>query len=157
MYDFIDQYIYRACKSNNRVHTIKDGKKYIAKYLIPNKYYNAREYRDYYYNADETVPMTIFGGAFIVTLLAMLCLIPHILGVIAFTLINLIITFKIIKGNRYNGIICGSIWLCLFLLAIFILHFIFINSDDPGVIICNKAFHTLFPEYLFKFKFKWLL
>lgn len=155
MKDYIKQYV--ASKfANNKIKVTKDGNKYTAKYLIPNKVYNDDAYREYKRDLEETVMVTIILSL-LIGILGFLFMIPNILGVIAFTIINLVIVCLYFTRCTYEGIVQGTIWLCVTFIIIFISHFILLGQidgpDDTYAIACSKAFHTIYPEYLFKFKF----
>ena len=152
MDNFIGDYITSKLGRFSNPTVKRTGNKYVCQYVTYNKHFNSCEYRRFKYGSNENVPAAVIVGAFIVALTGLLCLIPHILGVIGFTLIHLVIILVIMQDNRYDALVCGSIWICLFLIAVFCIHFIFAANfmDTPEY----KAFHTIYPEYLFKFKFK---
>ena len=155
MNNFISAYI--ASKISNhycKSKVIKDGNKYICRYLSPNKHYDENEYRTFKRSAEEESIVMPIIGTVIIFITAAFCMIPHILGVITFTLINVLIICMIMHDNKYRAIVYGSIWICLFLVVVFCTHFILSGEDiNP---ICYQMFHKIYPEYLFKFKFKWL-
>ena len=155
MKDYIKQYV-TSKFANNKVKVTKDGNKYIAKYLIPNKIYNGSAYREYQSDREDTIVLTTMLSLLIV-ILGFLFMIPNILGVITFTIINLVIICLYFAQCTYEGIVQGTIWLCVTFIIIFITHFILSGQiegpDDTYAIACSKAFHTIYPEYLFKFKF----
>lgn len=148
MGNFISDYITSKLGGYSNPTVTKTGNKYICQYQTPNNRFSEHEYRSFKKYSGENITFIIIAGGFFSVLTGFLCTIPHILGVIGFTLVNLLITYLLMQGNRYDAIVYGSIWLCLFLIVIFCIHFIL--AGEPAY----KAFHTIYPEYLFKFKFK---
>lgn len=148
MDNFIGAYI--TLKLNGfKPKITKIGNKYICHYFTSNKYFNQCAYHSFKEDTADDILNVLMVGIFVISLTGFLCAIPHILGVIAFTLVNIIALYIIMQDNRYDAIVYGSMWLCMFLIALFCIHFI-LADDSPEY----KAFHTIYPEYLFKFKFK---
>lgn len=152
MRNFISDYITSKLGGYNNPTVTKTGNKYICRYQIPNKLFDEHEYRSFKTDAEETVTFMALFSCGIAALTGFLCMIPHILGVISFTLVNLLGMYLLIRDNRYDAIVYGSIWLCFFLIVLICIHFILAGNamNSPAY----KAFHTIYPEYLFKFKFK---
>ena len=152
MDNFISAYIASKFGGYSDPTVTKVGNKYVCKYRARNTRFNECEYRHFKSGSDENLPFVVLVGAFIVAITGTLCLIPHILGVIGFTLIHLLIICAIVQANLYDARVYGSIWIGLFLLTVFCIHFILTANlmGSPEY----KAFHTIYPECLFKFKFK---
>ena len=160
MTNFIEDYIFynseHKCKN---ISIKKKGNKYISKYLLPNSHYDYKAYRDYEHNNDDVIFNSVMSTLLIEFLLQFLCLIPSIIGVIGFTLVNIMyICFLLYCYDKYESIVSITIHICGFLIALFILHLLLDaelhnKSNAINNAIRYKAFHTLYPEYLFKFKF----
>lgn len=152
MDNFISDYITSKLGGYSNPIVTKTGNKYTCRYQTSNKRFNEREYRSFKADSGENITFIIMIGGFVAALTGLLCMIPHVLGAISFTLVNLLIMYLLMRDNRYDAIVYGSIWFCLFLIALFCIHFIL--TSDAMHSPAYKAFHTIYPEYLFKFKFK---
>ena len=162
MTNFIENYIFYNSKQKSKNISIKkEGNKYISKYLLPNNHYDSKAYHFYkeYKNDDDFIFGSIVITLFLEVLSGLLCMIPSIMGVIGFTLVNIMfICWLLYDCNKYESIVTITIHICGFLIALFILHFILYaelhgKSSTINDTVRYKAFHTLYPEYLFKFKF----
>ena len=161
--DFIKEYIFDNYKDVKHCEIIKKNNKYIGKITKTNPRFNREAYRRYV-NDSNTEPEDIFLGCFLyITVLfvtSLLCGIPHIIGVLLFTIINItLVTLFILDFNIYDKTIWIVIAICMFLITIFVAHFVLIaniseNHNAKNAVEAYKAFHTIYPEYLFKFKFK---
>lgn len=159
MTNFIKDYILHNSKQNpSDISIKKKGNKYIGKYLLPNSHYDHKAYYSYK-DSDGLIPGSITTTLLLEVLSGLLCMVPSIIGVIGFTLINItFICFLLYDFDKYESIVVITIHICGFLIALFVLHWILYSElqDKSNVIndtIRYKAFHTLYPEYLFKFKF----
>lgn len=159
MTNFIKSYLlYNSKQEPKNISIKKKGNKYISKYSLPNSHYDSKAYCSYRDSED-----TIFGSAMVTffgeVLFGLLCMIPSIIGVIGFTLVNIMfICWILYCYDKYESIVAITIHICGFLIALFVLHWILYTelqdrSHTINDTICYKAFHTLYPEYLFKFKF----
>ena len=161
--DFIRNYIFDNYKGVKDCKVIKKNNKYIGKVVKTNPKFNREDYRRYTNCIEVDMDYLFivgFGYAFILFTTSLLCAIPHVVGVLLFTVINIIlVTFFVRDFNIYDRIIWVVIAVCLFLITIFIIHFVLTDnvlehSHAKDAINTYKAFHTIYPESLFKFKFK---
>lgn len=161
--DFIKKYIFDNYNDVKHCEVIKKNNKYIGKITKTNPRFSREDYRCYINNSDvefEDIFPCCLGYVFILLLTGALCAIPHVVGVVLFTIINItLVTLFVRDFNVYNKIIWIVIAICMFLIVIFIAHFILIEKvseshSAKNVVEAYKAFHTIYPEYLFKFKFK---
>lgn len=152
--DYIKQYV-TSKFANRKVKVTKDGDKYTVKYLAPNKRYNNKDFQQYQFKE----PLE-FAFVMVITVFftSVLCVIPSIAGVIMFTILSLVLFATVIFGDKYTSITCGAIAISCFLVMVFVIHLVLSHRlseypNDYEVVKAYKAFHTIYPEYLFKFKF----
>ena len=144
--DPLRQYLSSHC---DKVAIKKHKNSYVCLLKNKNPKYDREELYDYNLDADY-VPF-IIGTPVIEFVISLFAFIPNYIGIIAFTLLHILaILFSITTENKYYRITVTTIIVVCFILALIVIHWIFVYNPGNSA---NIYFHKVYPEYLFKFKF----